>query len=58
MRLTTAATTSATPGEVAPMIAPATAGPSAWPIVGRTTPSKPLTASRSSSSTSDGIHAE
>ena len=38
--------------------APATAGPTAWPIVGRTMPSKPLTACRSDSGTSAGSHAE
>ena len=47
----------AVPGLAAAMAAPATAGPTAWPIVGRTMPSKPLTAMRSRSSTSAGSHA-
>ena len=53
-----AATATAAPGETAPTTAPATAGPIAWPTVGRTMPSKPLTAIRSDSGTSAGSHAE
>lgn len=54
----TAATAIAAPGETAPTTAPATAGPAAWPIVGRTIPSKPLTAMRSVSGTRAGSQAE
>ena len=53
-----AATATAAPGETAPTTTPATAGPIAWPTVGRTMPSKPLTAIRSDSGTSAGSHAE
>ena len=54
----TAATVNAVPGEAAPTTAPATAGPMACPIVGRTIPSKPLTACRSDSGISAGSQAE
>ena len=53
-----AATPTAAPDEAAPTTAPATPGPIAWPSVGRTIPSNPLTAIRSDSSTSDGNQAE
>ena len=53
-----AATVKAAPGLRAATTAPATAGPTAWPIVGRTMPSKPLTAWRSDSGTSAGSQAE
>ena len=54
----TAAITTAAPDEAAPTAAPATAGPMAWPTVGRTIPSKPLTAIRSDSGTIAGSQAE
>ena len=54
----TAATAMAAPDDTAPMTNPASAGPIAWPTVGRIMPSKPLTASRSDAGTSAGNHAE
>ena len=53
-----AAIAKAGPGLEAATAAPATAGPIAWPIVGRTMPSKPLTAWRSDSGTRAGNQAE
>ena len=53
-----AATDTAAPAERMPTTKPATPGPIAWPIAGRTMPSNPLTASRSDSGTSAGSHAE
>ena len=55
---TPAASRIAAPGETAPITTPATPGPMAWPMVGRTMPSKPLTAIRSDSGTSAGSQAE
>ena len=57
-RAAPAATEIAAPAETAPTTAPATPGPMAWPIVGRTIPSNPLTAIRSDSGTREGSHAE
>ena len=53
-----AAMAKADPGLEAATTAPATAGPTAWPTVGRTMPSNPLTAWRSASGTRAGSHAE
>ena len=53
-----AATAMAAPGENTPTSTPATPGPIACAMVGRTMPSKPLTAIRSDAGTSAGIHAE
>ena len=53
-----AATANAVDGLAAATTAPATAGPTAWPIVGRTMPSNPLTAWSCDSGTRAGSHAE
>ena len=48
----------AAPGDATPTTTPATPGPIACPMVGRTIPSKPLTAWRSDSGTRAGSQAE
>ena len=53
-----AATAKAVLGLDAATTAPATAGPTAWPMVGRTMPSNPLTACSCDSGTRAGSHAE